>query len=340
VPQDRPVRVVALCVSLVAWALSTSGCAPRPRTQVTVTVDAEPAVAAAAVRLAVRVEGGASDLALRAEQTLGTAGEPIRFPVDVALVPLAGDTSRRFRLQATALDASGGELGTVRVLSGFVAERTFSIRLVLEDCCRSVRCGAQETCRACACAPDAVPPPEADAGTAFPDDAFGPDAFAPVDAAQPGLDAGTPPPCDFARDGCVSLAGPSLELGTDLGPRRWSRPVAGTCPASLAAGSYGYDVLRVHNPTAGNVALQLDTTASLVDSFLVVYEEPFPDFTRMPALPADPSACLVALDETAGAAPHVVQGFTFEPGDTALVVITTSAPDQVGRGSVRFLISR
>jgi hypothetical protein len=326
------VRGPALPVVFVTSVICAIGCAPRPRTQVMVTIDAEPAVAAAAVRLAIRVEGGATDLSLRAEQTVGSIDAPVALPLDVALVPLAGDATRRFRLEATALDATGDELGTVRVFSGFVAERTFSIRLVLEDCCRTVRCSAQETCRACGCAPDALDPPGEDAAVRV-------DASSPPDAGEQGTDASVPPACDIAS-GCVSLAGPSVSLDTVLGPRRWARPVAGTCPSSLAAGLYAYDVVRVHNPTAGRVAVQLDTSGSVVDSFLAVYEERAPDFAAQPALPADRGACLVALDESPGAAPHVVQGLTFDPGDTALVVISTSAPDQTGNGTVGFYISR
>lgn len=169
-----------------------------------VQVEAEPGVAGAAVQVRVRVLGGQEDLVERVDQTLGTALEPVRFPVTVAVIPQDRDATRRFRVEATALDAAGDELGTVRALTGFVPHRTSLLRLLLEDCCRPVVCGAEQTCRGCECVTAQIDPttlpPLGDGGAA--------DAGAPRDAATSPVDASTPRDAFIPRD-----AGPPPIVG-------------------------------------------------------------------------------------------------------------------------------
>jgi hypothetical protein len=184
--------------ALVTLALfATVGCVTRvPRTQVVVEIDAESSVLADATNIHVEVFGGARGAALtpQAEQDLGGS---IPWPVTVALVPADADADRVFTVEGTATDASGATLGVVRARSSYVAGRTLTLRLTLEDCCRTIAatCDEDQTCRSCACVSAEVPPSSlpdwtADAGhVSSPDAPLTPDAGA-SDAPGDAPDAG------------------------------------------------------------------------------------------------------------------------------------------------------
>jgi hypothetical protein len=141
---------------LVCFAALVACSVVEPRTEVLVTVDAGAEIRRMTDTLRVVVRGGpAGALEDRADQSLGTA--PIVWPVAVAVVPLGGDEMRVFEVEATAANGSS-VVGRVRAVSTFVAGRTLELRLVLEDCCRAVTCGASDTCRECACTSAYVDP--------------------------------------------------------------------------------------------------------------------------------------------------------------------------------------
>jgi len=353
--------------------LLAASCAARPRTQVTVVIEADEDVARDAVTLQVRGSGGRS-----LEDPFDypvTLDERTRFPVDVALVPAGGDVQRRFRVEATAADARGASLGTVRAISGFVPGRTLTLTLTLESCCRAITCGVEETCRGCACVPalveierldahvvlpDAWAPVPVDASIASPDtpgaDAFAPepDAFA-FDAFEPEADAHADdaivlPPGAFspnapARPASVPVPRalhpvPPSRAGPPTGhpqPSRWSRPSAASCPATLAGGTYGYSVRRLYNPTGSTVRQRLRTlSGSGLDLFLALYAEPSPDLSGFPALPIDGRDCILAIDDTPGEAPNVVTSVDVPPRQAVIVVMTTSLPEAMGNAQLNF----
>lgn len=181
-----------------------------------VIVDAEPGVRAEAVYAGVAVTGGtAQPDALRYQETIGSAAEPVRFPFRVAIVPLDGDVRRVFGVEVEALTAGRVRVGVVRAVSGFVEGRTLELRLVLEDCCRGMDCDGQ-TCRGCACVDPIVPPgtlPDlgTDAGAA---DAGRPDA---ADVRDAGTDAPVAPDggagCEARADGSSCRGGDGVCCG-------------------------------------------------------------------------------------------------------------------------------
>lgn len=175
--------------AFAALGLALAACGdPAPRTQVMVSIVAEPGIDATATRLFVQVfatdatgfvPDGTGTVVLPAsasvEQTLGTNASPVEFPVEVALLPLRGDATRRYLVLAEAVDASGTTLARVRAISGYVPGRTLSLALTLEDACNGVlSCANGQTCRAGVCSTAVVPtedltpyvpPNPSDAGT-------------------------------------------------------------------------------------------------------------------------------------------------------------------------------
>ena len=290
-----------------------------------------------AIRLRTRIEGGTSELLERNIETLGTNDDPVRFPVEAILLPLGGDATRRFRFEATAVDAAGQELGTVRTLSSFSSGRTGTIRLTLEDCCRSVRCAAEETCRGCGCVPAIIEPISEDASV-------GSDAHVSVDAhftrdAPMSLDAGTDtfsstrPGCTLSSS-CIELTPAAIrrEVDTMLGPLQCQRPIAGSCPSPAASSTYGCDVFRIYNPRAEAVQVNVQTDAPLVDTFLSLYREDSANLAVFPGPSSNPSPslCVYAIDNTPGFASHESVTFSMPPGSVYRVVISTAAATDSG----------
>lgn len=143
-----------------AWwlLLGLAACSEaKPRTQVFLVVDADPGVRLDAARLSLTIRGGRGvALEERLEQTV--SGTDLQWPLRLAMVPLEGDASRTYVVEAEALDITDARVGFVRARSGYVPAQTKELRLVLEDCCRGIECSADQTCRACGCAPAAIAP--------------------------------------------------------------------------------------------------------------------------------------------------------------------------------------
>jgi hypothetical protein len=175
--------------------LVASGCSGRvvtaPRTEVLIEVTAEPEVRARTSLVRIIVEAGPTlgDLEVRYSDLL----EP-QWPLVIALVPEGGDAQRSFRVEVVAMEGTT-EIVRARVVSGFVAERTKLLPLVLEDACigpGSLTCGHLETCRDGTCADAVVDPTTLE-------DYEPPDAGPSNDAG--GVDAGAD-----AAVGCVPVA--------------------------------------------------------------------------------------------------------------------------------------
>ncbi len=171
----------------VCTALALSGCAePRPATQVTVYVDAQSMVRAETRVLEVIVRAG----------TPGNLGEtpdspyrfeaPIDWPRDFTFIPLGGDVTRTFEIDAIAYDANRRMITIARLRGGFTEHAARTLRLTLEDRCRGIICPTDYTCRSGGCVQLVDPDP--DAG---PDDL---DAGVPTDA--PPLPCTTDEACD------------------------------------------------------------------------------------------------------------------------------------------------
>lgn len=140
-----------------AWlvlSVGLSACtSPTTLPQVLVEIDAEPAVRATTTHLEVSIYGGdgigSGPMNLREMATYATeadAGVGNGFPRTVSLSPLDGDARRVYRVVVRALDATNGTVGTARLVSGYLPGKVLAFRLVLEDACRSVPCGDDQTC--------------------------------------------------------------------------------------------------------------------------------------------------------------------------------------------------
>lgn len=182
---------------LVALMLAV-GCT-TPATQVIVTVQAEPGVRADAARLHLVVLGGVgrteAPTASRFDRLLAPGTTDPAYPFTVALSPLDGDVGRSYSVTATAETGGRGFVGQVRIIGGYVEGETQRVTITLEDVCRSVTCGVEQTCRAGACVDahvDTVLPP-ADAGQRDGGgDGGSRDAGRADGGADGGADAGTP----------------------------------------------------------------------------------------------------------------------------------------------------
>jgi hypothetical protein len=151
----------------VGWVLAAllfSGClSPRPPTQVIVFVEAQPLVRTEAAVLEVEVLAGPrGDLAPLADSYVYEARDGALFPRDFTFVPLGGDLSRIFEVQATAYDARRQVITVARLRAGFVEHQARTLRLVLEDRCRGIVCAPGATCRGGRC--EQLVDPTRDAG--------------------------------------------------------------------------------------------------------------------------------------------------------------------------------
>lgn len=199
---------------LLGLVLLAAGCSSAP-TQVIVTIDAQPGVQVDSSRLRVAVLGGngreTAPSASRFEQTLTPGASDPPYPFTVALAPLDGDVGRSFSVTATAETAAGGFVGQARVIGGYVEGETLRVTITLEDACRAVMCGAEQTCKAGACvdAHEVSLPTPSDAG--------------PGDAGQ---DSGE-------RDAGAGDAGPRDAGPRDAGPPDAGGDAGGSCPAFI-----------------------------------------------------------------------------------------------------------
>jgi hypothetical protein len=211
------VRALALSC-LVALSASAAGCADKV-TQVVVSIDAESSWRNDTTSVRVVVRGGAAgDAGLenpsRDVTLMVGAGESYTFPIDVTVAPLNGDVSRRWAVDATAVNTVSNATATVRVRGSYVSGRTLRVDLVFENTCAGIMCDSDETCRAGACV---------DAGV----------ITGPVDA---GVDAG---PSDGGADGDVSDAGDTgVPLHCPDPDIRVANPLDGTLDNSGIPPSY------------------------------------------------------------------------------------------------------
>lgn len=214
-------RSLAACAHCAVFALGVAGCADNV-TQVVVSVDAESAWLSDRTSVQVVVRGAPSGDAgfggPSRDVTLSVGdGESYAFPIDVTVAPLDGDTSRRWSVEATAVNTVTNATATVRVRGTYVSGRTLRVALLFENTCAGVVCGADQTCRAGVCV-DSAMTSSVDAGV----------DLGSVDA---GEDLGT---ADAGMDGEVS------DLGADAG----DMGVPLNCPDPD---------IRVPNPLAGTL---------------------------------------------------------------------------------------
>ena len=145
-------RRVLLLITLLA-ACSKDEVEP---TQVMVVIDAESQVRKRTRDVDFEVRSGdgsdIEDWELRLKQSI-TPGNDLEWPLEVALVPRAGDAERVYLVIATARDAQGEQVAEVRAISGYQKGKTVTLLLLFEDSCldRSESCDPEQTCRAGGC---------------------------------------------------------------------------------------------------------------------------------------------------------------------------------------------
>jgi hypothetical protein len=213
----------ALLLALPLCALACSS-GSTDLTSVVVQIEADPGIAADTQAVHIEVFGAtsrdnASNATLRRELWLASDGGPqppataeglpLTWPIRLVLAPLDGDTSRAFRVRATAVTAAGDALAKVQVLSSYREGEALEIFLRFQDACRDVLCTPDTTCHGGTCTDDwhepGGPPMGGDAGI---DAGLDAGLDAEVDAGPDAeVDAGTDAEADAGTDAEVD-AGP------------------------------------------------------------------------------------------------------------------------------------
>jgi len=168
----------------------STACSTALTSQVLVIVDAEDGVKADSTSFEITVRGGSRDRAhldVESFRTVLPDGEHTWGSV-VALAPQDRDAARLFRVDVTAwsgANASGVQVATTYVVSGYVPGETRVLHILVRDECQGVTCPADQACTAGGCK----------------DPFIGPEDLAPGDAgvdAGPSTDAGgcVPADCD------------------------------------------------------------------------------------------------------------------------------------------------
>ncbi len=142
-------------LAIVLWIVG-SGCTPAPRTQIMATLAAEPGIIAEAQRVRIEISGGNDDSQLEVRHTEDFAIGAL--PLEVAIIPLGGDPTRRVLVTARALGAADIVIAERSARTGFVRGRTTALRMDLEDACRGVTCGESQTCVSGTCESSLVDP--------------------------------------------------------------------------------------------------------------------------------------------------------------------------------------
>jgi hypothetical protein len=145
-------RCALLWLPLLAASCQSSDAA----TETMVLIDADAVVRAACVKLHTLVE---SDK----DKTVSSESEIMpHWPIRLALVPMAGDAGREFRVTVEARDTNDALLVSARVISGFVANRKRYLSLWLSQSClhHTPECDRDATCRAGECVPARAAPTE------------------------------------------------------------------------------------------------------------------------------------------------------------------------------------
>jgi hypothetical protein len=140
---------------LVGTALVACENAP---TQIVVRFEAEPVSAARARSLHVRVLG--QEGVVRLDRTIAVGDGPgqVRFPTRVPIVPIGGDSSRVFRVEAELLDASDTAFSEQRAILGFVRDQLFEVTILFDDACiGQLDCPDETTCRDSVCVDARIP---------------------------------------------------------------------------------------------------------------------------------------------------------------------------------------
>ena len=143
-----PAALIAI-LSVLAIQVVPGCVAMRARTQVMVSIDGGAMVRAMAQSLRVRVYGGArgDDSALIGqpiqEWSFAVSSDGEGWPRRVALAPLNGDSTRVYRVVASAMSRANGEgavIAEARAISGYVSRRTLRLEMFIADTCRGVDC--------------------------------------------------------------------------------------------------------------------------------------------------------------------------------------------------------
>jgi len=269
---------------LFAAVLIVTGCS-KAATQVIVTIEAEPGVRLEGARLHLVVLGGVgrttAPTASRLDRVLTPGvGEDPAYPFELALAPLDGDVGRSYSVTATAQTATGSFVGQVRLIGGYVEGETTTVRLLLEDACRTVVCGDDQTCKAGACV-DARTQGEVDAGMADagqrdagdqdagerdagPDDAGTPDAGMQDAGADAGIDATVDvDECAAGIDDCDDASG---ALCTNT-PGSFTC----TCPLGYIGMGHGTTGCRWDDPSLTSLVPSLSTLYPAFDGATTMY---------------------------------------------------------------------
>jgi len=214
----------------------------KSRTQVIVVVEADPGVRSQSSVVHVEVRGQANgtergELVFDRRLDVG-AREDVEFPLRVVMGPLAGDAERGWDLTATAQSGERPnltDLVRVRATGTYVEGRTVTLTLRLEDCCTTIACSEQQTCRLCSCVDPYVDVTRVveDAGLGLDADsgAMGDDA-AVRDASSGGCDEPSlEPQCvvSFTADDIRAL----LSSGNGIGPGEKRVPLEVTTGPSV-----------------------------------------------------------------------------------------------------------
>jgi hypothetical protein len=113
-----------------------AACDPAPRTEVLASINADGEVRTRIRTLRIEVFGGtAMDMIPVEIAEPGLELFPPGWPVTHAIVPRGNDGTRRYRIEATALDATGTAFAHTRAIAGFVQGQTLSIEMHLYDDC-------------------------------------------------------------------------------------------------------------------------------------------------------------------------------------------------------------
>ncbi|MEM9193116.1 MAG: hypothetical protein AAGF12_28340 [Myxococcota bacterium] len=126
------------------------GCSDTTPTQVLVIVDAADSLRQVGDRVQITVTG--PDGPESSDVSVALADPGARgWPLEISLLPLGGDATRRFQVEAILVDSANAILGTERAAGAFVADELREIQLFFDANCGGVVCGSQETCEAGSC---------------------------------------------------------------------------------------------------------------------------------------------------------------------------------------------
>jgi hypothetical protein len=203
------------------------GCASKPLTEVVVSIEAEAGVQSQSTSLSVVVTG---DLDGQPTQAYSNSNAPWREgKYRVVLTPKSGRVSGRYRVEAVALK-NAQTIAVARVISGYVAEQTVYVRVLLEDACVSKTCGADETCHLGECLSAVVDPhgfaTESDEATVAVGDG-GHTSLPTSEAGLPDAETGAVPR-DGGADAMPGVASPDAARGSPALP-------PGLAPLNLGA---------------------------------------------------------------------------------------------------------